>query len=127
MDVKNEAISFFKRTYGKTPQEMGFTEFDIYKKQNAFLYASSQQVIKAYKMQQNILRWIMRWYLAPMIVALLSFFTTLGLYNNPVNLLCLAHFVFFGIWIILFIVLWIKVFKAQKIVKPGENITYLNY
>ena len=83
MDVKNEAISLFKRTYGKTPQEIGFTEFDIYKKQNAFLYASSQQVIKAYKMQQNILRWIMRWYLGPIFCAWhILFFSVSGLYYS---------------------------------------------
>ena len=127
MDRTEVAIRNFTRRYGKTPKEFGFTEIGIYEKQNAFLYAVSKEVIQAYIMQQNILRWLMKWYIWPMIVAFINFFVAAFKYLNPLHPQCWVSYIFFGIWIILFIALCIKLKPTTKLVKLGKTITFLNY
>ncbi len=125
--LKKLAIEDFVKQYGKTPKECGYPIIDVYKKQSAFLYGKSLEAIKGYKTCQNILRWMMIWYLLPMIIAFIVF--TFGLLqycnNNEVNHLIVISLSFFAFWITLFIVLSIKVKKADKVSK--NNVIWLNY
>lgn len=56
MERTDEAIALFKKQYGKTPKEEGFPVIGIYERQNAFLYAASEEAIESYKTEQNIIR-----------------------------------------------------------------------
>ena len=127
MERTDEAITLFKKQYGKTPKSLGFTEISIYEKQHAFLYAKSLEVIEAYKTQQNILRWIITWFVVLIVIAVLIWFVALAEYKNPMHPLCIACYIFYGVWVVLLIVMDIKVKKAEKLIKMGKNITYLNY
>ena len=127
MKQNYEAVELFKRHYGKTPEEAGFPVIDVYKKQHAYLYARNSEIIKYYKTQQNIIRWVMLCGVWPIGVAFLNFVTALFGYLNPWHWRCVATYVFFVIWLILFIVLWIKVKQTERVVRINENITYLNY
>lgn len=121
-----EGIKLFKLHYGKTPKEAGYPVIDIYERQHAYLYATSEKVIKAYKTQQNILRWMMLWYMWPMAIAFINFFDALK-YQDVFHQRCIATYIFFGAWLILAIVLGIKVRQTGKLIELGKNITYLNY
>ena len=125
--MENKAISLFKLAYGKTPQEAGFSVIDIYEKQNAFLYAVSEETIKAYKTQQNILRFIMLWYMWPLLIMFINFYDALITYQDPLHQRCITSYVFCGIWFLLAIILYIKVWQTSKIVKLGKTITYFKY
>lgn len=127
MERKNEAINLFKKRYGKTPEESGMPEIDIYEKQGAFLYADSKEVIKAYKIQQNILRWMMSWLVWPMVVALLVWLIAVTKYQNIWHPLCLLSYIFVSVWAVVVIVLSLKFKQTNRLVKMGNNMTYLNY
>ena len=127
MEQKNEAIYLFKEKYGKTPKESGMPVIGIYEKQRAFLYAVSEEVIEAYKTQQNIIRWVMLWYVWPMILAMINLFFAFFSYQDVMHWRCWVSYVFIAVWGALLIVCWIRANKAGKLIKLGENITFLNY
>ncbi|MBO6281986.1 MAG: hypothetical protein J6N49_05610 [Alphaproteobacteria bacterium] len=127
MDRINEAIYLFQEKYGKTPEEAGFPVIDIYEKQHAFLYADSKEVIKAYKTQQNIIRWVLIWYMWPLGLAMINFADALIRCQDPMHWRCLVTYIFFAFWGILLGVLWLKAESADRHMKLGKNITFLNY
>ena len=49
-----EAVSLFRHQYGIHPAQSAYPVIDVYEKQHAYLYASSEEAVKAYKTQQNI-------------------------------------------------------------------------
>jgi len=122
-----EAIKLFKKQYGITPHEAGFPKISIYEKQTAFLYATSEEVINAYKMQQNIIRWLMKWFICPLALAVIMWAVVLAKFQDACHPLCIACYIFYGIWVVLLCVLWFKVERANKLVKIGETVTFLNY
>ena len=126
MERTDEAITLFKKQYGKTPEKAGYPVMDIYKKQHAFLYADSEETIKAYKLQQNIIRGVLMWGLWPLVLVMLNFIDAVGRFN-ALHWRCVATYIFLAVWAILFIVLYIKSYKAERHFKLGKNITYLNY
>ena len=127
MEKISEAINLFKSTYNKTPEEAGFPVIGIYKRQNAFLYAVSEETIEAYKTQQNILRFMMLWYMWPLLIMFINFFDALVTYQDVLHQRCMTTYIFCSIWLILAVVLYIKVWQTRKIVKFGKTITYLKY
>ena len=123
----DEAINLYKERCGKTPEEDKFTVVGIYKKQRAFLYATSEEVIKAYKTQQNIVRWIITWYFWPapfLFIGMLIGFLKKTDFTHPLFIVCA---ILFAGWAILGFVFITKASKTIRIIKFGENITYLNY
>ena len=62
----NQAIDLFQIRFGIPPQESRYPVIDIYEKQHAYLYAETEEAIAAYKTHQNIIRWIMCFYLWPL-------------------------------------------------------------
>ena len=68
------AKELFELRYGKTPEEYGYPAIDVYKKQRAYLYAESEEAAAAYKKGQNIIRWVLVWYLWPVIAAVVVSF-----------------------------------------------------
>lgn len=123
----DEAINLYKKKCGKTPEEDKFTVVGIYKKQRAFLYATSEEVIKAYKTQQNIIRRMIMWYFWPvpfLFIGMLIGFLKETDFTHPLFVVCAILFV--G-WAILGFIYMAKASKTIRIVKFGENITYLNY
>ena len=127
MERTDEAINLFKKTYGKTPQELGFSVIDIYEKQHAFLYATSEEVIAAYKTHQNIIRGTLFWGLWPLLVAFFVGMTAMCKYQDFWHPLCVACWILYGICFVLYIVLGIKTKRAEKLFELGDNITFLNY
>lgn len=124
---KAEAINYYKERYYKTPKEDGFPVVGIYEKQSAYLYATSEKVIQAFKTQQNMIRWIMVWYFLPFPFIWIGLMATYLMYTSLTYPTFIACSFFMALWSILGIVLMIKVWNASRIVKLGNNITYINY
>ncbi len=127
MERKNEAVNLFKKRYGKTPEESGMPEIDIYEKQGAFLYAVSQETIQAYKTQQNILRWILSSFIWPIVIVVLNFFIAIIIYQEVWHPLCLASYIVFVLYLVLLFVLSTKIKKTERLIKLDKTIIYLSY
>lgn len=127
MNTKSNAIELFKKHYGKTPEEAGFPEIEVFEKQQAFLYATSSEVIRAYKTQQNIMKWIVTWYFGPMFIGIITLIWAFLKYHDPWHIICLSSYIFFSVWILLFMILYIKMYFSKHYIRFGETITYLNY
>jgi hypothetical protein len=127
MERTDEAIALFKKQYGKTPKESGFPVIGIYKRQSAFLYAASEEVIKAYKTHQNIIRGTIFWALWPLILVMINYFDAVERYQEMFHWRCVISYVFLVVWLVVVVTLYIKVLKLGKNFKLGKNIIYLNY
>ncbi|MBE6443174.1 MAG: hypothetical protein E7020_00710 [Alphaproteobacteria bacterium] len=123
----SKAVDLFKERYDKTPSEAGFPIIGIYERQSAYLYATSRKVIKSYRMQQNIIRWLMLWYLWPFPIIFIGTTMTMMKYTSLTHPSFVAWCSFAAIWSILGFVLCAKALIASRIVKFNENVTYLNY
>jgi len=126
-----EAVKLFKQRYGKTPKELSF-ELDlpvvgIYEKQHAFLFAVSEEVIKAYKTHQNIVRGVIFWGIWPLVLIMINCLDAMKRYQEMFNWRCVISYVFLAVWLVVVVTLYIKVLKLGKNFKLGKNITYLNY
>jgi len=127
MERTDEAIALFKKQYGKTPKESGFPVIGIYERQSAFLYATTEEVIKAYKTEQNIIRGTMFWALWPLILVMINYANAAVWYHDVFHWRCVVSYVFLAVWLVVVVTLYIKVLKLGKNFKLGENIIYLNY
>jgi hypothetical protein len=127
MERTKEAINLFEKNYGKTPKEAGFPVIGIYERQSAFLYAASEEVIKAYKTHQNIIRGTMFWALCPLILVMINYFDAVERYQEMFHWRCVISYVFLAVWLVVVVTLYIKVLKLGKKFKLCENIIYLNY
>lgn len=123
----SKAVDLFKERYDKTPSEAGFPVIDLYERQSAYLYATSRKVIKSYRMQQNIIRWMMMWYLWPFPFAFIGTTMTMMKYTSFTHPSFVAWCFFTAIWSILGFVLCAIGLITSRTVKFGENVTYLNY
>lgn len=120
-----EAIALFQKQFGKTPDESGYSVIDVYQKQHAYLFGKTEDAVKAYKTCQNILRWLMCFYLWPFLIFYIAFFYGLFQFNEFSHPL-VAGTLFLGMcWIVLFLVLGYKVFQADK--RQKGNVIWLNY
>ena len=126
-ELKPKAIELFKDAYGKTPKEAGFPVIGLYEKQSAYLYATSETVIKSYKTQQNIIRWLMLWYLWPLPVAFCGTTMTMIKYTSFTHPSFIAWCFFTAFWAILGFILMGRALLASRSAKFGKNVTYLNY
>lgn len=89
------------------------------------MYASSEEAVKAYKTQQNIIRWVMTYFLWPVAVdTTLLFYAAVRFQklNHPLIICCIA---FYACWGLLLLVLAHKAFKAEK--KQKNKVLWLNY
>ena len=127
MERTDEAIALFKKQYGKTPKESGFPVIGIYERQSAFLYAASEEAIKSYKIEQNIIRGTMFWALWPLILVMINYANAAVWYHDVFHWRCVVSYVFLVVWLVVVVTLYIKVLKLGKNFKLGKNITYLNY
>lgn len=131
MEKLKEAVKLFKQRYGKTPKELSFElglpVISIYKKQHAFLFAISEEVIKAYKTHQNIIRGMIFWALWPLVLVMINYFDAVERYQEMFHWRCVVSYVFLAVWLVVVVTLYIKVLKLGKKFKLGENIIYLNY
>lgn len=121
----NHAVCLFQNRFGQTPQESNYPVISIYEKQHAYLYAETKEAVVAYKTCQNILRWIMRFYLWPIALAVAVLFVGAFKFQNLTHPMVLGAFVFFVCWVIVFFVLCYKVLKADK--KQKDKVIWLNY
>ena len=127
MERTDEAIALFKKQYGKTPKESGFPVIGIYKRQNAFLYAASEEAIESYKTEQNIIRGTIFWGFCPLMLVMINYANAAAWYHDVLHWRCVISYVFLPVWLVVAVTLYIKVLKLGKNFKLGENITYLNY
>ena len=127
MERTDEAIALFKKQDGKTPKESGFPVIGIYKRQSAFLYAASEEAIKSYKTHQNIVRGVIFWGIAPLVLIMINYLDAMKRYQEMFHWRCVVSYVFLAVWLVVVVTLYIKVLKLSKNFKLGKNITYLNY
>ena len=121
-----KAVDLFEMRYGKTPSKAGFPVIGLYERQNAYLYATSEKVIKAYKIQQNIIRWMMLWYFWPLPVAFVGTTMTMMKYVSLTHPSFVAWCSFTAVWCLLGFALCAIVLITSRTVKFGKNVTYLN-
>ena len=121
-----KAEDLFEMRYGKTPSKAGFPVIGLYERQNAYLYATSEKVIKAYKIQQNIIRWMMLWYFWPLPVAFVGTTMTMMKYVSLTHPSFVAWCSFTAVWSLLGFALCAIVLITSRTVKFGKNVTYLN-
>ena len=122
-----KAVDLFKMKNNKTPSEAELPVIGIYERQSAYLYATSEKVIRSYKMQQNIIRWMMLWYFWPLIVGFVGIMMAMIKYLSVTHPSFVAWCFFFAIWSILGLVLCAIALISSRTVKFGKNVTYLNY
>ncbi len=129
MDKKNQenAGKLFKQIYGEAPADKGLPVVEIYEKQGVYLYATSANVIKTYKMQQNILRCLIPWSMRLLLVAFFVWVFTCILYQNFLHPLCIAVYIFLILGIAVYIVANKQIQHSRKIIKPLETIVFLSY
>ena len=121
-----EAIALFERQYGAKPENTDVRVIDIYKKQRAYLYGTSQEVINAYKTSQNIARWIIVYYFWPIIVDVILLFICMLKYEANIDNLASKILIGFGAaWEVLFWVLWYILIQSEK--KFRGKVVWLNY
>lgn len=126
MERTDEAIKLFVKKHGKTPEDAGLPVIGFYEKQHAFLYAVSKDVIKAYKTQQNIIRWQTSWYVWLLAIVLLNYGDAFFRYQDVMHWRLLATYIFLVVWCVLGIVQWVRGKKFDRLIKLGDNITFLN-
>jgi len=127
MERTDEAIALFKKQYGKTPKESGFPVIGTYERQSAFLYAASEEAIKSYKTEQNIIRGTMFWALLPLSLVMINYANAAAWYHDVFHWRCVVTYVFLPVWLVVVVTLYIKALKLGKNFKLGKNIIYLNY
>ncbi|MBR1756439.1 MAG: hypothetical protein IJ738_02590 [Alphaproteobacteria bacterium] len=127
MSKREEAVALFQQKYGTSPKKMGFQVMDIYEKQGVFLYAVSEDVIRVYKMQQNIIRWLITKFTWIITAVVIVFFAALFETRNPQHPICIAAFVLIAFCALLPIVLAMKGWLAKPLIKLGKNITFISY
>lgn len=127
MERKTEAIELYKSKYGRAPEEDGFYVMDVYEKQHAFLYAKSSDVIRSYKTQQNIIRWLLMWALWPLAASMVLFLLFFASYQDVLHPACVTVGTFFVSWSILLLCLCFIGAQTTRDISIGKNITYLNY
>ena len=121
-----EAVSLFEQQYGVKPENTDFRVIDIYTKQRAYLYGTSQEMIKAYKTSQNIIRWLMRYYLWPVFADVVLLFFCLLKYNVSIDHLFFRALIGFGVaWVLLCFVLAYLVVRNGK--KSKDTVVWINY
>lgn len=94
-----EAVSLFRHQYGIHPAQSAYPVINVYEKQHAYLYASSEEAVKAYKTQQNIIRLVMTYFLWPVAVdTTLLFYAAVRFQklNHPLIICCIAFYACWG-------------------------------
>ncbi len=130
MDKKREkeAIDLFIASTGEEPKVYGYNAIDVYEKQRAYIYAKDEKTLKAFKSQQNIIRWIILWGFWPLILCLcIIFFYGIPRVETIEDLqkpLIMASIVFCVAWIILLYILYIRAFILCQKVKSFYWISY---
>lgn len=126
--LEKEAIDLFITSVGKKPKDCGYNAIDIDEKKRAYLYAKDEKTLKAFKSQQNIIRWIMLWGFWPIVLCLcLIFFYGIPRVETIEDLqkpLIMASIVFFVAWTILLLSLCIRAYILEKQAKSAYWINY---
>ena len=122
----NEAISLFSAKYGCKPQDKGFNAISFQETYDFYIYAVSDEVIVAYKQQQKIMNWIVKWYLWVWMAILVSFIIELIVCHNLFHINCLLLYIFAGAWIILYRVLNRKMRKTMSFIEINKTILLVN-
>lgn len=124
----DDAVEKFRKYIGsgKTPEECGFPVLDRYEKQSAYLYGVSEEATKAYKCNQNIIRWNMQYSVMINIVIL---FIPIILFvfckGDPLDLIGVL-IALYTVFLVIYVVCWIICIGLSK--KCGENkVLWINY
>lgn len=120
-----EAVSLFQLQFGKTPAQNGYPVIDIYERQHAYLYATTQEAINAYKIQQNIIRWTINHSIWPAAINIVMMIYTVSKFKTADHPLIIAGMIFLICWVILHIFLICKSCIAQKV--HEDKVLWLNY
>lgn len=92
------------------------------------MYAHSKEEIVAYKTCQNIIRWMMVWYLWPLaLMMIVLIFCALPevIAGNWLSIAFVGPVAFFVMWVILFLVLAVKAWHADRV--SCDRVVWINY
>jgi hypothetical protein len=128
-EQRQQAEALYLKMYNRTTKDDKIEFIDIYEKQRAFLYGHSKEVLEAYKTSQNILRFMMKFFLWPVIADFILMFwgflegmRTNNIFNGYFVFGCIFFILYCGV---LFGILWYRCLKAEK--KHKGNVIWLNY
>lgn len=120
------AINLFKARYGCEPKDKGFSAITFYKRYKFYIYASSSEVLSAYKLQQRILYWIVKGYLWGWLVILIALIIAIISSHNVFHTSCLSIYVFAGFWIMLYRSLDYKIRQTERLIEVDKTIAFVN-
>ena len=86
--MKNHAVLLFQERYGKNPSEEGL-EIDYFKEMDLFLYSTSQEAIKAFKIVQRVLFGIIKYFMSSLLLAFAL--AALILWKNGAEIIVFAY------------------------------------
>lgn len=128
-EQQKQAEALYFRMYNRTVKDDNIKVIDIYEPQSAYLYGRTKEALKAYKTSQNILRFMLTFFMWPVIADVLILFygffygTQIG---NIFNGYSIFGFVFFFLYCgVFFGILCYKCVKADKAVKG--RVVWVNY
>lgn len=127
MDRKEieKATALFQEKFGMPFPRSKYPVIEVYKEKRMYLYAASKEAAQAFKICQNIIRWLMLFYLWPLILGLIVFIRKIVKSHDWSSPLIQGVVIFCIIWICLFFILWYKAAKADK--KQKGKVIWLNY
>lgn len=131
MDKKQreQAIDLFVLKYRQTPKEYGVPAVDVFKPQSAYIYAPTEEIAKAYKRSQGILRWMLTWALWPFTIPLIILFwytfPNYVQYGAEFDAITIAAVVFFFAWCAFMLGLCFYGLWQDK--KCKNRVLYINY
>lgn len=128
-EQQKQAEALYFRMYNRTVKDDNIKVIDIYEPQSAYIYGSTKEALKAYKTSQNILRFMLTFFMWPVIADFILIFfgflygmKTADMFNGYFVVGCIFFILYGGVF---FNILWYKVRKAEKLYKG--RVVWVNY
>ncbi len=114
------AINKFKLIHGCEPKDKNFVVIDFYKHHNFYIYASSDDVLAAYKLQQKIICWIIKDYVCSWVIIFGTWIASVIIWHNIFHTSCLTIYIFAGFWIMLYRALSKKMLQTEPLIEINK-------
>ena len=128
-EQQKQAEALYFRMYNRTVKDDNIKVIDIYEPQSAYLYGRTKEALKAYKTSQNILRFMLTFFMWPVIADFILIFfgflygmKTADMFNGYFVVGCIFFVLYCGVF---FNILWYKARKAEKLHKG--QVVWINY
>lgn len=119
--MKNHAVLLFHEKYRKDPETEGL-KIDYYQAKDMFLYSTSQEAIKAFKICQNILMWLMKYFLGSLFGCFIIEALVLIKFSVAMSTAFYVAFATWGVWVVIFLALAVFCVIQERKIKKNPVI-----